>query len=116
MFPVSRMARSSSERRGIEREEVARVEFPSSSRSSPQSHRTDRAGSRLPSYRLTDESINDSESVMVAIDESTATGVSFALTEEQKELRRLALDFAAKEEIRPLEAECDAVLRGIPRS
>ena len=27
---------------------------------------------------------------MVAIDESTAAGVSFALTEEQKELRRLA--------------------------
>src|SRR6201985_2543546 len=47
---------------------------------------------------------------MGASDESTATGVSFALTEEQKELRRLARDFAAKE-IRPLEAECDAEMR-----
>ncbi len=47
---------------------------------------------------------------MVAIDESTVTGVSFALTEEQKELRRLARDFAANE-IRPLEAECDAEMR-----
>ena len=47
---------------------------------------------------------------MVAIDESTATGVSFALTEEQRELRRLARDFAARE-IRPLEAECDAEMR-----
>jgi acyl-CoA dehydrogenase len=47
---------------------------------------------------------------MAAIEESTATGVSFALTEEQRELRRLARDFAAKE-IRPLEAECDAEMR-----
>jgi acyl-CoA dehydrogenase len=36
--------------------------------------------------------------------------VSFALTEEQKELRRLARDFAARE-IRPLEAECDEQMR-----
>jgi acyl-CoA dehydrogenase len=43
---------------------------------------------------------------MVAIDESTATGVSFALTEEQKELRRLAHTFAERE-IRPREAEHD---------
>ena len=43
---------------------------------------------------------------MTAIDESTTTGVSFALTEEQTELRRLAHEFAAKE-IRPHEAECD---------
>ncbi len=43
---------------------------------------------------------------MAAIDETTAAGVSFALTEEQKELRRLARDFAAKE-IRPKEAEYD---------
>src|SRR5215467_2139113 len=43
---------------------------------------------------------------MATIDESTATGISFALTEEQKELRRLAHDFAAKE-IRPLEAAYD---------
>jgi acyl-CoA dehydrogenase len=48
--------------------------------------------------------------MMVAIDESRATGVSFALTEEQKELRRLARDFAARE-IRPLEAECDEQMR-----
>src|SRR5436853_928408 len=47
---------------------------------------------------------------MVAIDERTAAGVSFALTEEQRELRRLARDFAARE-IRPLEAECDAEMR-----
>src|SRR5438309_10322789 len=47
---------------------------------------------------------------MVAIDETTATGVSFSLTEEQKELRRLARDFAAKE-IRPLEHECDVEMR-----
>src|SRR5262249_52456811 len=82
----------------------------SSSQSSPQAHRTDLARSRLPSYRLTDGSINPAESLMVAIDESTATGVSFALTEEQKELRRLARDFAAKE-IRPHEAECDVEMR-----
>jgi acyl-CoA dehydrogenase len=48
--------------------------------------------------------------MMVAIDESRATGVSFALTEEQKELRRLARDFAARE-IRPLEAACDEQMR-----
>jgi acyl-CoA dehydrogenase len=47
---------------------------------------------------------------MVAIDESTAAGVSFALTEEQKELRRLARTFAERE-IRPAEAECDAEMR-----
>jgi acyl-CoA dehydrogenase len=47
---------------------------------------------------------------MVAIDESTAAGVSFALTEEQKELRRLAHTFAERE-IRPVEAECDADMR-----
>jgi acyl-CoA dehydrogenase len=44
---------------------------------------------------------------MVAIDESTAAGVSFSLTEEQKELRRLARTFAERE-IRPNEAEHDA--------
>jgi acyl-CoA dehydrogenase len=44
---------------------------------------------------------------MVAIDESTAAGVSFALTEEQKELRRLARSFAERE-IRPNEAKHDA--------
>jgi len=47
---------------------------------------------------------------MVAIDESTAAGVSFALTEEQKALRRLARTFAERE-IRPREAECDAEMR-----
>jgi acyl-CoA dehydrogenase len=44
---------------------------------------------------------------MVAIDESTAAGVSFSITEEQKELRRLARTFAERE-IRPREAEHDA--------
>ena len=44
---------------------------------------------------------------MVAIDESTAAGVSFSLTEEQKELRRLARTFAERE-IRPNEAKHDA--------
>ncbi len=47
---------------------------------------------------------------MAAIDESTLTGVSFALTEEQKELRALAHSFAERE-IRPAEAECDADMR-----
>ena len=47
---------------------------------------------------------------MAAIDESTSTGVSFALTEEQKELRALAREFAERE-IRPAEAECDAEMR-----
>jgi acyl-CoA dehydrogenase len=47
---------------------------------------------------------------MVAIDESSATGVSFGLTDEQKELRALARTFAEKE-IRPHEAECDADMR-----
>jgi len=47
---------------------------------------------------------------MVAIDESRATGVSFALTDEQKELRGLARTFAERE-IRPHEAECDADMR-----
>src|SRR5437899_8009513 len=47
---------------------------------------------------------------MVAIDESTAVGVSFSLTEEQKQLRRLARTFAERE-IRPNEAEHDAAMR-----
>src|SRR5438105_14957893 len=47
---------------------------------------------------------------MAAIDESTATGVSFALTEEHEELRRLARIFAERE-IRPREAEHDAEMR-----
>ncbi len=47
---------------------------------------------------------------MVAIEQTTATGVSFQLTDEQKELRALAREFAEKE-IRPLEAECDVAMR-----
>ena len=43
---------------------------------------------------------------MVTIDEGTATGISFALTEEQKELRALAHTFAERE-IRPREAAHD---------
>jgi acyl-CoA dehydrogenase len=58
---------------------------------------------------LTDESINfDEGGQMVAIEESmtTTTGVSFNLTDEQRELRRLAREFAEKE-IRPKAAEYD---------
>jgi acyl-CoA dehydrogenase len=47
---------------------------------------------------------------LAAIDESTVAGVSFALAEEQKELRSLSRTFAERE-IRPQEAECDAVMR-----
>jgi acyl-CoA dehydrogenase len=43
---------------------------------------------------------------MAAIEEGSATGVSFALTEEQRSLRELAREFAERE-IRPREAECD---------
>ena len=43
---------------------------------------------------------------MAAIDERTATGVSFSLTDEQKELRALAREFAEKE-IRPCEHSYD---------
>jgi acyl-CoA dehydrogenase len=59
--------------------------------------------------RLTDESINfRARTEMAVIEESmtTATGVSFALTDEQRELRRLAREFAEKE-IRPKAAEYD---------
>src|SRR2546430_15301176 len=42
--------------------------------------------------------------------EGTATGVSFALSDEQKALRRLAREFAEKE-IRPREAEYDEHMR-----
>jgi acyl-CoA dehydrogenase len=59
---------------------------------------------------LTDQSISTPEARVVAIDESTSTGVSFALTEEQKELRSLARTFAERE-IRPREAEYDAEQR-----
>src|ERR1051325_11095539 len=51
---------------------------------------------------------------MVAFEESTtapaAAGVSFSLTEEQRELRRLARTFAERE-IRPAEAAHDAEMR-----
>src|SRR5438067_7168821 len=43
---------------------------------------------------------------MATIEQSTATGISFALTDEQKALRELARDFAAKE-IRPKEHAYD---------
>ena len=42
--------------------------------------------------------------------EGTATGVSFALSDEQKALRRLAREFAEKE-IRPREADYDEHMR-----
>jgi acyl-CoA dehydrogenase len=47
---------------------------------------------------------------MAAIDERTAAGVSFALTDEQKALRELAREFAAKE-IRPKEAAYDEAMQ-----
>jgi acyl-CoA dehydrogenase len=50
---------------------------------------------------------------LVALEETataTEVGVSFALTDEQKELRRLAHEFAERE-IRPNEAEHDAEMR-----
>ena len=46
---------------------------------------------------------------MAAI-EGTATGVSFALSDEQKALRALAREFATNE-IRPLEHACDEHMR-----
>src|SRR3954453_14766969 len=47
---------------------------------------------------------------MAAIEEQVATGISFALTDEQKELRALAREFAAKE-IRPVEHEHDVAMK-----
>src|SRR3954462_8145405 len=47
---------------------------------------------------------------MAAIDEGTATGISFALSDEQKALRELAREFAAKE-IRPKEAAYDEAMK-----
>ena len=47
---------------------------------------------------------------MVTIEQGAATGVSFALTDEQKALRELAREFAAKE-IRPKEAAYDAAMQ-----
>jgi acyl-CoA dehydrogenase len=46
---------------------------------------------------------------MATIEQGAATGVSFALTDEQKALRELAREFAAKE-IRPKEAEYDETM------
>ena len=43
---------------------------------------------------------------MATIEEAVATGVSFALTDEQKALRELAREFA-EHEIRPRAAEYD---------
>ena len=43
---------------------------------------------------------------MATIEQGVGSGVSFALNEEQKNLRELARDFAAKE-IRPKAAEYD---------
>src|SRR5256885_5763385 len=43
---------------------------------------------------------------MTTIEESTSTGISFALTDEQRDLRALAHDFAEKE-IRPVAADYD---------
>src|SRR5205085_496778 len=54
-------------------------------------------------YSLTDQSING---VDMATAEAIGTGVSFALTDEQKALRDLAHEFAEKE-IRPVAAEYD---------
>src|SRR5579864_9348024 len=47
---------------------------------------------------------------MAAVGLGASTGVSFALTDEQKALRELAREFAANE-IRPLERECDEHMR-----
>ena len=47
---------------------------------------------------------------MATIEQGAATGVSFALTDEQKALRELTREFAAKE-IRPKEAEYDAKMQ-----
>jgi acyl-CoA dehydrogenase len=47
---------------------------------------------------------------MAIIEGGAATGVSFALTDEQRALRDLTRDFAERE-IRPLERECDEHMR-----
>ena len=47
---------------------------------------------------------------MATTEQSTVGGVSFALTDEQKELRSLAREFAANE-IRPVAAEHDVAMR-----
>src|SRR5579872_6533041 len=47
---------------------------------------------------------------MATIEQGTATGISFALTDEQKALRELARDFASKE-IRPKEHAYDEAMQ-----
>src|SRR2546423_15020228 len=47
---------------------------------------------------------------MATVDRAVTSGFSFALTDEQKELRALAREFAAKE-IRPVAAEHDVHMR-----
>src|SRR3954454_4626658 len=47
---------------------------------------------------------------MATVESGVSSGVSFGLTDEQKELRALARDFAAKE-IRPVAAEHDVHMR-----
>ena len=47
---------------------------------------------------------------MATIEEAVQGGVSFALTDEQKELRALAREFAEKE-IRPKAAEYDVAMK-----
>ncbi len=54
-------------------------------------------------YHLTDQSINGAD---LATAEAIGTGISFALTEEQRALRELAHEFAVRE-IRPKAAEYD---------
>src|SRR5262249_345832 len=57
---------------------------------------------------LIDRSVNFCGGIAMAVtvDESVVTGLSFALTDEQRELRSLAREFAEKE-IRPKAAEYD---------
>src|SRR6266550_8968744 len=57
-------------------------------------------------WRLTDRSVKLPFEAMATIEERTAAGVSFGLTDEQKALRDLAHDFAERE-IRPKEREYD---------
>jgi acyl-CoA dehydrogenase len=57
-------------------------------------------------HLLTDESIEGAETVTTTVETGIGTGVSFALTTEQRELRALAREFAEKE-IRPRAAEYD---------
>src|SRR6059058_5065358 len=107
---VSRIARSSSERRAssARKSRGSRSVLREVVATAP--NRTVSCVFQSDKVSLTDRSIKRVEVPMVAFEERTAAGVSFSLTEEQKELRRLARDFAAKE-IRPLEHECDEAMR-----